>query len=168
MATAEFRSAIYEPWTSIEPISAGDPHSRNETPDRYVLVEAGQNLRRIDIYDPPQAFEEVTIWHDVVVIGFGNHVFLVSIPEGALIAIDVGGYFGNFYVEEDLLLATSESRLFRISRIGELIWTSDAVGLDGVVIARVADGIVYGEGEWDPPGGWKPFAVSLESGSIVA
>lgn len=168
MATAEFQSTISEPWASVEPVTVGDPSARNQTPDRYVLVDAGQKLLRIDIYESPQAFEEVLIWHDVVVIGFGNHVFLVSIFEAAVIAIDVGGYFAHFYADKDLLLAASESRLFHISRIGELIWTTEALGLDGVIVERVEGGIVYGEGEWDPPGGWKPFAVSLDSGAIVA
>jgi hypothetical protein len=45
-----------------------------------------------------------------------------------------------------------------------LRWRSPSVGVDGVVIDRVATGFIYGVGEYDPPGGWRPFVLDLESG----
>jgi hypothetical protein len=38
---------------------------------------------------------------------------------------------------------------------------------DGVVVVAIDDNVVLGQGEWDPPGGWRPFQVSLESGETL-
>jgi hypothetical protein len=170
--TAEFREAISEPWLSLEPVRVGKPPSGLGTPDVYVIVDAGETLLRIDVYSPGDErcapFQEVLIWGDLVVIGFGHHAFLVPLHGGQPGTIDVGSYFGHLYAKDDVLIVASESRLFRIARNGELIWTSPEVGIDGVEVDRIEDGVVYGQGEWDPPGGWKPFVVRLDAGERVS
>jgi len=45
-----------------------------------------------------------------------------------------------------------------------LLWRSDCLGIDGVMVDQVADGIIRGKGEWDPPGGWRPFQVRFATG----
>jgi hypothetical protein len=42
------------------------------------------------------------------------------------------------------------------------------MGVDGVIARNVAGGVIEGEGEWDPPGGWEPFRILLSSGTAVA
>lgn len=44
---------------------------------------------------------------------------------------------------------------------------NDDLGLEGVIVNSVEDGIVRGEGEWDPPGGWRPFSLRLDTGQFV-
>lgn len=44
------------------------------------------------------------------------------------------------------------------------MWRSDALGIDGVIVDRISADEIEGQGEWDPPGGWKPFRVSAHSG----
>ena len=51
---------------------------------------------------------------------------------------------------------------------GELLWTSPALGVDGVLVHSIDDGVIAGEGEWDPPGGWRPFRVALSSGLALS
>jgi hypothetical protein len=79
-------------------------------------------------------------------------------------SLDLGSYFGRLYAGDSYLLAASAERLFRIGLDGTLLWASDPLGLDGVVVSCVAGGVVKGEGEWDPPGGWRPFRVCLDAG----
>ena len=43
---------------------------------------------------------------------------------------------------------------------------SYSIGL-GVVVTAIAEGRVEGQGEWDPPGGWRRFALCLETGADV-
>lgn len=79
--------------------------------------------------------------------------------------VTVEFYFGSFYPLPDSLLVCSGTRLYRLSPTGELMWTSPELGIDGVIVSEVRDGLILGEGEWDPPGGWLPFQISLATGS---
>ena len=171
MATAQFRDTIPGPWISIEPVRVGKLPAGLGTPDRYVVVEDGKKLLRIDVYlsryECGGPFEEVAIWGEFVLIGCCEHVFLVPLHGGKVTTIELDGYFGHLWLHDDVLLVASQDRLFRLSRTGELIWTTGKLGIDGVVVDRLQDGIVYGQGEWDPPGGWKRFAIRLDSGEFV-
>ena len=55
----------------------------------------------------------------------------------------------------------SVEHLFRVELDGSLGWRSDPLGIDGVVVNQIADGVIRGEGEWDPSGGWRPFQARL-------
>jgi len=169
MAFAELRSTVSAPWSELQPIRVGDRPSRLGTPDRYVLVDTGKKLLRIDIYVGVAArvFEEVVVWHGLVVVGFAEQVFVVRLADGYAKEIKLEGYFGHLYLEEDALLVASQCHLRRLSRKGELAWTSIDLGLDGVIVDRIENGVIYGQGEWDPPGGWRPFVLSLDTGCYV-
>jgi hypothetical protein len=54
-----------------------------------------------------------------------------------------------------------------ISPVGNLVWQSDVLGIDGVIVDDVDNALIRGRGEWDPPGGWKPFAVSVKTGRTI-
>jgi len=69
---------------------------------------------------------------------------------------------------DDRLLIADATRLTSIDEHGETLWVSDTLGIDGVVVDDVQEGVIVGQGEWDPPGGWKPFRLSLASGRSVA
>jgi hypothetical protein len=59
-------------------------------------------------------------------------------------------------------------RLISINERGEQSWASEPLGIDGVVVDEVQDGVIIGQGEWDPPSAWRPFRLSLESGEALA
>ncbi|GHO84398.1 hypothetical protein [Dictyobacter formicarum] len=69
----------------------------------------------------------------------------------------LSGYFGHFYPLEETLLVASVSDLLCFDAQAQLQWIAERLGIDGVVITRVAGNIIYGEGEWDPPGRWRPL-----------
>ncbi len=76
----------------------------------------------------------------------------------------IAPYFGKFYAGPDYLLAASGDSLLRLAHDGGLLWAAHDLGLDGVVVDWVENGVIHGQGEWDPPGGWQPFELRLESG----
>jgi hypothetical protein len=80
--------------------------------------------------------------------------------------VELGAYFAKIYKTVGLLLAASGENLHAISRNGTLFWEAEHLGIDGVVINRIEEDVAYGEGEWDPPGGWKPFKIELETGQV--
>lgn len=47
-----------------------------------------------------------------------------------------------------------------------IAWTSEPLGIDGVVVHDVRDTIL-GEGEWDPPGGWLGFFLRVADGRPI-
>jgi hypothetical protein len=66
------------------------------------------------------------------------------------------------------LLVSSGRRVFRIGDDGEVLWKSAEVGLDGVIISIVDEsGVVHGSGEWGPPGGWRAFKLTIETGAPI-
>jgi hypothetical protein len=167
MESAEFSSTISGLWLSIAPVRVGVIPVGLGTPDCYVLVRTGSRLLRVDIYETPDSFRDVLIWKDFAVIGFGSSIFLVSLSTHHARTIKLQDYFGHLYCDGEVFLAASGSQLLRLDINGTLMWTSDELGIDGVIVDHIVDGIIHGQGEWDPPGGWRDFAVRLDSGSVI-
>lgn len=142
-------------------------------PKRCVLVEtdAGQPLLRIDVYASRDAevfaFEDARVWQRWVVIGLGHFVHLVGLEGQASRSLALGGYFAQLHPGEDFLLVASGEQLFRTEPDGSTRWRSAALGVDGVVVDRVDADVIEGQGEWDPPGGWRPFTLSVATGQAV-
>lgn len=101
---------------------------------------------------------------------------------GALCAVVVASFWGvllspkarvtlppaarNLVEVAVFVLVASASELLRFDGAGQLLWRRSGLGIDGVVIHRVQDGEIFGDAEWDPPGGWKSFRLRLDSGEI--
>lgn len=158
---------IAPPWSELVPVrlGSGDVHS-------HLLVERdGVSAYRLDLCR--DGFEtwhrtEAIWWNDRIVVGFGERVCFVEPGEAKSLCIRLQEYFGSFRPGADWLLIASASYIFRADRRGRVVWRSAGLGVDGVVIRDVANGVILGDGEWDPPGGWIPFAISLADGSRVS
>lgn len=170
MSTAKiaWRQTIDLPWLGIPPARIGDILPGSGEPDMYILVsQDGKPVIRVDAYrnsDECYAFYGAVVWHGFLVIGWGHYAYLVEIESGAVTRHALGTYFGHIHANDEFLLITSGDRLRRIHSDGSLNWISARLGIDGVVISNVANGFISGDGEWDPPGGWQPFRISLETG----
>jgi hypothetical protein len=152
----------------MDPVRLGQVPTGRGTADRFVAVETDEGpVLRVDLYQSGEecfAFEEVRLWSGFVVVGWGHRVYLVELLTRAVSAIELSSYFGHLYAAEQWLLVASAERLFRVEPDGSILWRSEALGIDGVVVHQVADEVVRGEGEWDPPCGWRSFQVSLSTG----
>lgn len=60
------------------------------------------------------------------------------------------------------MLAVGCSQVIRFDAEGEVVWSSDRLGIDGVVLHRIV-----GDGEWDPSGGWERFEIDLKTGDTL-
>ena len=78
--------------------------------------------------------------------------------------LELDSYFVQFYRTDEALLICSGEKIFSIDPSGNLNWRSKSLGLDGVLIDKVEDNKIYGQGEWDPPGGWIDFTLNLKTG----
>lgn len=132
-----------------------------------VVTRDGQELGRTRL-DPEEhsSFCEVRPWRGSVVLGAGHR--LVFFQDETSVVHRLGEAFTHLYEDEACLLVTTDARVWRFDGFEGAVWTSPQVGLDGVLVLSVTGGQVLGEGEWDPPGGWRPFALDLASGEISA
>jgi hypothetical protein len=111
--------------------------------------------------------EEALIWKNFAVVGVGEQITLINLLDRSAKTIrfdGIVGYFGYLYTIDTALLAASASDLYCFGIDGELRWTRKNLGIDGVIVNQIENGVIEGEGEFDPPGGWRPFRVSLETG----
>jgi len=172
MIEAKFKNTIGMPWVKFEPVRVGNIPVGLGTPNIYIVVEDNSKLIcRIDVYGDSSeesfAFKEVLIWNKQVVVGFGHKVYFISLNNCNPITIELDSYFGYFYPLTDFLLVASGSRLFCVNKYGNIKWSSSELGIDGVIVDQIDHEFIYAQGEWDPPGGWRPFKVHLKSGKLV-
>lgn len=161
-------NVIETPWLNTKSIAIGRVPQTLGTPDLFVLIEKdGVPYLRVDLYSNSEestCFQEMVIWKSWAVVGYGNNVHLISINEDTLKSIELDDYFGHLYLYDDFLLAASGSSLYRIDDRANIIWKSANLGIDGVLVYNISDDVIFGQGEWDPPGGWQPFQVNCSTG----
>ena len=166
-------SIIDAEWLRLNPIRVGRVPLSLGTPDCYVTVtdNDGMPVLRVDIYAcGPDcfAFEDAIIWQNNIIIGFGSYVYAVSITTHAVVIIPLSRYYCGFYPTSDYLLIASGERLLRMEPDRSIMWESELLAIDGVVVQEPGPPLIRGEGEWDPPGGWKQFLIFAANGKVVS
>ena len=156
----------------MQPVRLGKVPSGLGTADLFVTISDNDRpLLRVDLYGDSSsetfAFQDALVWRDHVFVGYGHRVYAIDPKKQSGSEILLGSYFGAFYATQDYLLVASGESLLRFSPDGRVLWRAPDLGLDGVVVRCVENGTIRGEGEWDPPGGWKPFALQLDSGDSI-
>jgi hypothetical protein len=138
------------------------------------IIAGGSPTWRIDLHRGlgDSCFQDVRCVGSSVYIGYGQHVIVFESEHERVSLHPLDGYFGHLYVAADLdatgsvfgLLASSASELLRFDDYGQLLWRRFGLGIDGVLVESIDQGMVLGRGEWDPPGGWRPYRLQLNSG----
>ena len=164
---AAFAETLDDDWLRVPSVRLERRATHSGTPDRYVLVEHGAARFRCDIcLTDPEAFpfEDIQVWHDLLLIGYGSTFYTVDLNTRAARVYPLRDYFGSIVTSDAYCLVASGERILRINRDGSKMWESDPIAVDGIIISSVDDGRISGEAEWDPPGGWRPFVLSLATG----
>ena len=166
--TITWLDSINSPWLELRPCRIGDIPAGLGTPRKYILLELDERpALRVDAYpssDECFAFHDAMVWQSFLVVGWGHCLYLVEIESGEITKHQLATYFGCIYAYEEFLLVASCDRVWRINVDGSVRWKSDVLGIDGVLVWKVDSGVVLGDGECDPPGGWQPFRIMLDSG----
>jgi len=165
-----FRPMIDQPWLDMAPVVLGEVPPGRDTPDTYVLVSDGETpLLRADVYtrDGHLGFSEAAVWRGWLVIGFEARCYLVRLSDKLLSTLSFPRFFCHLYPGDDYLLLTSASQVVRIEPDGVMLWASEAVGVDGVVVTDFDVERIHGEGEGDPPGGGRAFIVDARTGQRI-
>jgi hypothetical protein len=175
MLSAKRLTTIDSPWTTMQPVRLGKVPSGLGTADLFVTItDDAHPVLRVDLYGDSSsetfAFQDARVWRDHVFVGFGHSVYVVDPKNQSGSAILLGSgceYFAAFYVTQEYLLVASGESLVRLSPDGKVLWRAPNLGVDGVVVTSVQGRIIRGKAECDPPGGWKPFALRLDTGELL-
>ena len=92
---------------------------------------------------------------------------MVNYQTQEAITFELDSYFGYFYPGDEWLIIASGYRLLLIGPTGGLVWKTEELGLDGVIVDSIEGDLIHGKGERDPPGGWRPFQVRLDTGEKI-
>ena len=154
-------------WLGVPATALGTSRDRSG----YVLVtEDGIPRHRLDLcYSGPEAWFRVAAidWRGIVVVGFGERFYFLPRLGSAPTEFKLRAYFCDFHAGDEWLLIASGQDVTCVDCDGVARWQSEIVALDGVIIERVEHGVIYGEGEWDPPGGWREFRLLLSDGRTI-
>ena len=169
MYRATLQGSLDDPWRFMDPIRVGRVRTGEPEPQRYITVARdGVPIARIDAYaEDPGPFMDCVAWGRFILLGWDAIAHLIDPSTRKVLDVECAWYFGHFYPLDDRLLIASASELICIDPRGDVLWSRGDLGLDGVIVTSTTDGWIRGEGEWDPPGGWRPFCVSLESGTLL-
>ena len=149
----------------MDPIRVGRVPVGEPEPCYMTVERDGTPVARIDAYaDHRGPFTELITWRRFVVLGWDAVVHLIDPLTREARNVECDGYFGRLYPLGDRLLIASASELICVDDSGETVWKRSDLGVDGVIITSTSDSVVCGEGEWDPPGGWRPFRLLLATG----
>jgi len=162
----EFRNRIDHPWLSLPPIRVGKIPSGLGEPHRYITIKTPEKLVRVD-GESGFPYEEAILLPDFAIMAIGHCIFFVNLVTRDVRTVEADRYFCDLRLEGDALLAASASQLFKLSHDGNIIWESKTLGVDGMKIDDIVDGVIHGEYCWEPPEDWRPFAISLDSGEII-
>ena len=176
--TCRLTEVLDDAWLKVEPVRIGPVPSTLPAPDIHVLVEVdGVPRRRFDLYVPPESLNVCTVaqvWADWIVIGYCNRVLLVPAAGGETVETSLHDgessgfdYFSGLWPTSDFMLVATGEGLLRMDPDGSMRWRNLRLGLDGVVIDAVEGEVIRGRGDWDPPGGWRDFAINVSSGKAV-
>lgn len=159
---------IDSPWLVFTPITFASSRVRVSAPDFYVTVcvdDEPTTLIGIEVHDEDcRCFNEAIFWSGLVVVGYGERVYVASLGGEIKKERHLGSYFGQLYPYEQFVLVASAERVLAIGPDGDVLWESEQVGIDGVVVHALESGVISGCGEWDPPGGWRSFRLRAADG----
>jgi hypothetical protein len=171
--TVTLSHVVDAPWLTTSVVALGAAPTGRGTPPLFGCVaRGGRPLARLDIYGDPGSESyfrsEALTWYDNVIVGFGSHVYIISATTWGRVDIDLPSYFQALQVTPDYALAVFGSGILRFDGRGTIVWENDELALDGIEIDRIQGDEISGSGEWDPPGGWRPFTISLTDGRAHA
>ena len=153
-------SSLESSWLSIEPVVLGLRPPHHPTPDAFLLVDHPLGRFRFDVYYdeiamPPKAW----IWNSIVIATTGSSLSLFDLRTGVTATTPIDAYVAGIYPYADVLFVTTASEIITFDEHLRPLTRHNDLGIDGVIIDKITDELIEGSGEWDPPGGWRPFSV---------
>ena len=162
-----FLPALSDEWRSVRAVRVGAGDQTRGRAQHLLVSDEDRQIARIEVF-PQQpdsfAFQDAILWSGQIAIGYGSYVYLISLADFSARTLSLDAYFGHFYPTEHYLLIASGEGLLRVDPDRVVVWRSEVLGIDGVIVSDAGPGVIRGEGEWDPPRGWKAFTLDARTG----
>lgn len=173
-----FRKAGINTTYTLEPKCFTDIHNshitcvymdgrENADAEGYMVYKDSQPCLRVVVPATWNPFDTVIIWRRWVCAGFGETVAWIEIESGETRRMQLDSYFGYFYEHAGRLYIASGMSLYCIDSQEGLVWISEALAVDGVIVEEFLDETAKLSCEMDPPGGWRERRVRLADGAEV-
>jgi hypothetical protein len=165
-------SPVLDPsWNATEAVRLGEiPRGGSEASFHVLAEQGGRRLLHVDVWTDPDEYHfksEALEWRGWLAIGTGHRVYLVRLEDRRTVLVRLRSYFQRFEVDTEHLLIVCGQGLGLVDTTGRLVWLNEDLAVDGIVVHAIEGGVIHGDAELDPPGGWKPFAVALSDGRAV-
>lgn len=167
------------PWKTLDrseyadlPVTQLNHNAQDQRPAdaAYLVTRDGRPLLRVQLWRSNAevfTFREAGIWQGFLIVGWGHAYYVVDVDQQRVTRHDLACYFGHLFFESSVCLIASAENVVRLDSSGQPLWTSDRLGIDGVIITAADTNTVAGKGEWDPPGGWQPFRLNASTGQVL-
>lgn len=168
----KYRTEIKQhPISGIEEIDLFELNRYSESNCEFVIIydknteEPILNLKVESDYSV--TFSQTDSVNNLIIIGYGNRFAIFDLEsKSKKYETCFNGYFSSFKIYNHEVFLASDSDLIRISLSGELIWTAEYLGIDGVEILEINEEEIKGKGEYNPPGGWESFIIDRNTGKV--
>ena len=166
------KTCIDSVWLKVRYVNIGQVTPAERTPDIYYLVSKDEKpylvVRTYHEYITP--FLSFILWGNYILIGMPDYVCYIDLNNFEIknILFDKEDlYFGYFYIYTDFLLVASSNKLYCFDYACTLLWKSDELGIDGVLIHDFVDDCLMVSGEMDLPNGWIDYQIDIFTGKQV-
>ncbi len=149
--------------TSKHMIISGEEHKDSDLRIFVIIEDDGNELFNLQINCEYYCalFRGVTVWNNIVVIGFDTQCYLFNMETKQVVRHKLNSYFDSFYTHDDFVFICSASNINCFNKNGEFVWRSDKLGTDSVKINRIEEDVIFGSGDWGGKTRWKDFEIAI-------
>lgn len=113
-------------------------------------------------------FQAECFFQQYFCIGSGEAAYFINLQTREIKTLQCDLYFGYFYIHKERLYVASNSRLFCFNCDCELLWQTEEIAVDGLVVDEFSEDSLSVSCEVDPPDHWIPYKISLHDGKILS
>ncbi len=132
--------------------------SKNKIP--YLKVEIDTNSWN--------TFNTEWFFEQYFCIGCGDMVYFIDLETLNVKTCSCDLYFGYFYIYQKRLYIASDSKLFCFDENCELLWQSERIAVDGVIVESISEDYIIVSCEVDPPNHWVQCQLSTYNGKKIS
>lgn len=112
-------------------------------------------------------FKVAIIWKNYIAIRFCDLFYLIDIDTHSYKNTKVDGYFGYIFPYDEFILVATCFNILCFKKNCTMLWSSDKLEFDRVLVYDIDCKYIYEVGEYDPPGGWEDFVIDCKTGKRV-
>lgn len=136
----------------------------------YIVVNNDEDQQVFEIrYEyHTGSFKEALLIGNLLAIGFEDYFYLYdTVLNELMLKVKMEWYFGYLFYHDNLFYVADSCHVFCITKNGDIIWETENLAIDGVVIDKFTEEKIYGQGEHDPPNGWINFILDIKTGQTL-